>query len=89
MAGTISDLLPESAKSQGARDQLNAKTSALPSLNETAQNAGDVISGDSDVVGEVKKVLMTPSSADKHGFKGNPQVQGQPLGLCYAHYLAN
>lgn len=56
MADVLVDVLPKSAVSQEARDELNAKTSALPSLKETVQNAGDALTGDRDVAGDVKKV---------------------------------
>ena len=49
------DLLPKTAVSQEARDELNAKTSNLPTLKETAQNAADALTGGRDVAGDVKK----------------------------------
>lgn len=49
-APAMADLLPKTATSQAARDKLNAKTSALPSLKKTAENAGEAISGDVDIV---------------------------------------
>lgn len=47
-APAMADLLPKTATSQTARDKLNAKTSALPSLKKTAENAGEALSGDTD-----------------------------------------
>lgn len=60
MADITTNLLPKSATSQEARDELNAKTSALPSLKETVQNAGDALTGESDVAGDVKKARLRP-----------------------------
>ena len=52
----MADLLPKTATSESARKALNAKTSNLPSLKQTAENAGDALSGNVDLQSNVKKV---------------------------------
>jgi hypothetical protein len=52
----MADLLPKTATSESARKALNAKTSNLPSLKQTAENAGEALSGNVDLQSNVKKV---------------------------------
>ncbi len=52
----LADLLPKTATSESAREELNAKTSNLPSLKQTAENAGEALSGDVDLQANVDKV---------------------------------
>ena len=52
----MADLLPKTATSESARKELNAKTSNLPSLKQTAENAGEALSGDVDLQANVQKV---------------------------------
>ena len=54
LAGPLDSLLPKSATSQSARDDLNRKTSGLPSLKETGKDlvgGGDPIGANSAKVG--------------------------------------
>ncbi len=51
----LADLLPKTATSESAREELNAKTSNLPSLKQTAENAGEALSGDVDLQANVDK----------------------------------
>ena len=56
----MADLLPKTATSESARKALNAKTSALPSLKQTVENAGEALSGDVDLQSNVQKVGFPP-----------------------------
>ena len=63
----MADLLPKTATSESARKALNAKTSALPSLKQTAENAGEALSGDVDLQSNVQRVgASTSRSASMH-----------------------
>ena len=59
----MADLLPKTATSESARKALNAKTSNLPSLKQTAENAGEALSGNVDLQSNVKKVPYRPFSS--------------------------
>ena len=68
----LADLLPKTATSESAREELNAKTSNLPSLKQTAENAGEALSGDVDLQANVDKVrstrLLCMDMPSRHGY---------------------
>jgi len=76
LAGPLDSLLPKSATSQSARDDLNRKTSGLPSLKETGKDlvgGGDPIgAGSAKDIG--KKIDQNTPNVD---LKSNPKDLAQ------------